>query len=413
MNCVACGAPVPEGASFCPNCGTRQIAVEPQPIEAAAAVGQPVEPVVEQMVEFVESVVEPVVEPVVEQAPAAASTAEPAFAAAPVAVPVAVPNTAAAPEPAPVAPSAPTPAPVQPQPVTPAQPQQVSQSIPQLQPAATAQGSYQGAAQSSFQPRPAYAKGCVASAVDDIKGQPGALKKMMFLGLVGCVPILNFVVTGYAINWSREVPFGAKSPLPHKVVNGQNFEMGFYAFLVALVCGLVAGVTAGLIALIPILGWIASIVIALGVSVYQYLAYMRIGMLQQLGEGFKIQLLWNVMQRDWKSLLCAALVPSLVVGLVVSIAVTVLSLFAAGTGAAAALMMDGGVGGGILAGTMGLLTMVLFVLVYVVALAASAIAIVVTMRALGHWIARYAPEWTNDAWAASRYGQAPPQTPVS
>lgn len=374
MNCASCGFSVPDGASFCPNCGARQFAAEAQ-----EPVSQPAQ--------------QPVVQPQASQV-----------------APQPQPEQATQPQASQVAPQPQTP---QAAPQIPGTPQVPPVPPMGYQPQAAPQGSYQGAGQAGFQAQPVYAKGCVASAVDDIKSQPGMMKKMAFLGLVGCVPILNFTVTGYAINWSREVPFGAKTPLPQKVVTGQNFEMGFYAFLVALVCGLVAGFTSGILALIPILGWIAAFVVAFGVTLYQYLAYMRMGMLQELGEGFKIQLIWNVMQRDWKTLLCAALIPSLVAGLIISIAATVLSLFAAGTGAATALMMDGGMAGGIMAGALGIVTVFLFLLVYVVALAATAIAIMVTMRALGHWIARYAPEWTNDAWAASRYQQAPPQQPLS
>lgn len=386
MNCTECGFSIPEGASFCPNCGTRQ----------SAPAAQPVMPGVEQPVAAVPAAV-PVSQPTAQ--PAAQSQTQQPFGAQSVAQPQQA--YAAGPQQ--------TPADVQ-QPF--AQPQ-MPQGAPQgcYQPQGASQNYGQGASQ-GFQSQPVYAKGCVSAALDDIKGQQGVGKKMAFLGLLGCVPILNFVVTGYAINWSREVPFGAKSPMPKKVVNGQNFEIGFYCFLVSLVVGLVVGLVAGLLALIPLLGWIAAIVIAFGASMYQYLAYMRMGMLQQLGEGFKIQLIWQVMQRDWKSLLCAALVPSLVAGLIASVAVMVVSLLVAGTGAGATLMLDGGSAGGLVAGVLALVSALLVLLAYIIAFAATAVAIMVTMRAMGHWIARYAPEWTNEAWAASRYQQAPPQNPT-
>ncbi len=344
MNCTECGFSIPDGASFCPNCGTRQSKPATQPQQPYATGTQQ----------------------------ASAGGQQPF-----------------------------------------AQPQ-MPQDAPQggFQPQGAPQNCGQGAPQGGFQSQPVYAKGCVSAALDDIKGQQGVGKKMAFLGLLGCVPILNFVVTGYAINWSREVPFGARTPMPKKVVNGQNFETGFYGFLISLVVGLAVGLAAGLLALVPLLGWIAAIVLAFGASMYQYLAYMRMGMLQQLGEGFKIQLIWRVMQRDWKSLLCAAVVPSLLAGLIASAAVVVVSLLVAGTGAGATLMIDGGSAGGIVAGLLTLVSVLLVLLAYIIAFAATAVAIMVTMRAMGHWIARYAPEWTNEAWAASRYQQAPPQNPM-
>ena len=67
-----------------------------------------------------------------------------------------------------------------------------------------------------------------------------------------CVLILNFVVAGYLLFWSREVPFGGRSLLPQKIVTGKNFEYGFYAFVLTLVVGLVGGIIGG------IFGWIPS-----------------------------------------------------------------------------------------------------------------------------------------------------------
>lgn len=391
MNCNACGFSIPEGASFCPNCGTRQAEPAVQPV--ASGVEQPA-----AVIPAAAPTVQPVSQPAVQ--PAVQSQAQQPYGAQPVAQP-GQPYAAGSQQ---------VPSDVQQPFAQPQMPQGSAQGG--YQPQATPQGYGQTAPQGGFQSQPVYAKGCVSAALDDIKGQQGVGKKMAFLGLLGCVPILNFVVTGYAINWSREVPFGAKSPMPKKVVNGQNFEIGFYCFLLSLVVGLVVGLVAGLLALIPLLGWIAAIVIAFGASMYQYLAYMRMGMLQQLGEGFKIQLIWQVMQRDWKSLLCAALVPSLVAGLIASAAVLVVSLLVAGTGAGATLMLDGGAGGGIVAGLLALVSALLVLVAYAIAFAASAVAVVVTMRAMGHWVARYAPEWTNEAWAASRYQQAPPQNPM-
>ena len=250
---------------------------------------------------------------------------------------------------------------------------------------------------------PVYQQGCVAAAVEDIKGQPGLAKKVALLGLIECVPILNFVVAGYALNWAREVPFGAKTSLPQKIVNGQNFEIGFYAFLVALVVGLVGGLASSLLGLIPILGWVAAVAISLGASLFQYLMEMRLGIMQQLAEGFKITMMWNVMKRNWTGLLCAALVPGLVAAGVICAVSLVFSLLVAAVSVPLGLAESAaGIGlfGGLLAIVIVLLCLVLIVACGVCIAAAE----VVTVRAVAHWVARYAPEWATDAYnAANQY----------
>ena len=256
-------------------------------------------------------------------------------------------------------------------------------------------------AQPGFAQQPVYAQGCVTAAWADVRSDKSLIKKSLLLGLILCVPILNFVVYGYALNWAREVPFGGRTPLPQKIITGRNFEMGFYVFLIGLVIGLVAGFATGILALIPLLGWLAAIVVCLGASMLQYLLVLRMGIMQQLSEGFKITLAWDAMKRNWKSLLCAVLVPSLVAAgviLVVSLVATLLMMVGAVPLGFAAY--DGGFVGGVLALTgMGVMAIVC-VLAALACGICTAVAVLVGMRAVAHWVARYAPEWANDAYQA-------------
>lgn len=121
-------------------------------------------------------------------------------------------------------------------------------------------GNWQAAPAPEPIPTTAYAKSCLSAGWADCK-QPGFWKKTAFLGLVECVPILNFVNSGYMLEWSKEVPFGGRTPLPKKVVTGRNFEIGFYAFVIALVFSLVSGLVGGILGWIPLVGWIAAVVI--------------------------------------------------------------------------------------------------------------------------------------------------------
>ena len=97
---------------------------------------------------------------------------------------------------------------------------------------------YTPPAQPAPAPSPVYATSCLKAAWEDVKATPNYISRLLVLGLIMCVPILNFVVAGYLLFWSREVPFGGRSLLPQKIVTGKNFEYGFYAFVLTRVVGL-------------------------------------------------------------------------------------------------------------------------------------------------------------------------------
>lgn len=450
-NCLSCGAALPERALFCPNCGIKQ--EQADPVEPAAEVasvqgfGEPQEePAAERAVEPAsEPAVDPVVqegseatfepevaaaaepavalapEPEPEPAPAAAS--EPASAPAPAAEPVAEPVVELVAEPV-VEPAsepsrdawAPSPAGTYPTPEgcsgdagasaasSASSAPQGAWSAPQPDPQAGAPF----AAQPSASQQPVYAQGCVAAAVNDVKGDPSLMRNSLLLGLISFVPILNFVVEGYAVNWAREIPFGGRTQMPRKIVTGRNFEIGFYLFLVALVVGLVAGVASSILAVVPILGWLAGLAVSLGASMFQGLMQMRVGISQQLGEGFKVSAVWNVLKRNWTGLLCAALVPSLVAAGVICVAVLIgaLLMTVAAVPASYLAVAGGSVIGAGLGAVAGIVAALVCVVLAVACAVCLAVAALVTMRAVAHWVARYAPEWADAArWSTAQNQQ--------
>ena len=255
------------------------------------------------------------------------------------------------------------------------------------------------------EPRPVYAEGCVKAAWRDVTSSEGWKGRMVLLGLIGCVPILNFVVYGYGLNWSREVPFGAKTPLPRQMVSGRNFEYGFYYFLLMLVIGLACGVVSAVGGWVPLIGWLAAVALMLFASMLEPLLGTRMAMMGSLGEGFQAGRAWTVLKRNWTSLLGASVLPSLIVWAVMMVLGTLfvavglvgfvgpLVALGSGYGSAAAAAAVGG---------MGILGLLLVLVWYVVAAAATAIAMVVTLRAVAHWVGRNAPEWAADAWRASQ-----------
>lgn len=252
-------------------------------------------------------------------------------------------------------------------------------------------------------PAPAYAKGCVAAAWADIKETPGYVGKLVVLGLIMCVPILNFVVLGYLLHWAREVPFGGRTPMPAKYVTGKNFEFGFYAFVIALVVGLATGIIGMIFGVIPVLGWIAYMAVLLAGTVAANLMQMRMIMGYTIGDGFAVKDLWNVAKRKPGELLVVTLVPGIVAGAIVSVVAFVVIMLAmlVGLGGAMPTLAASSFGGspsaadvlavvGFIAGPTLIAALLVYVAGCVVELAAQAL----TARGLGHWVARYAPEWT-------------------
>lgn len=252
-------------------------------------------------------------------------------------------------------------------------------------------------------PAPAYAKGCVAAAWADIKETPGYVGKLVVLGLIMCVPILNFVVLGYLLHWAREVPFGGRTPMPAKYVTGKNFEFGFYAFVIALVVGLATGIIGMILGVIPVLGWIAYMAVLLAGTVAANLMQMRMIMGYTIGDGFAVKDLWNVAKRKPGELLVVTLVPGIVAGAIVSVVAFVVIMLAmlVGLGGAMPTLAASSFGSspsaadvlavvGFIAGPTLIAALLVYVAGCVVELAAQAL----TARGLGHWVARYAPEWT-------------------
>ena len=259
-------------------------------------------------------------------------------------------------------------------------------------------------------PRPTYPVGCLSAAWADIKATPGYAGKIALLGLVMCVPVLNFVVLGYLLHWSREVPFGGRTPMPAKYVTGKNFEFGFYAFVISLAVGVVVSVAGAILGFIPLLGALVSLALTLAGTVAASLMQMRMIMGYSIGDGFAVKDLWNVAKRNGGELLLVTLVPNVIAGLivgVVSVVVLLCAMLVAVGAAAPATMAAAAVDNPSFADVMTIMgailgpTLVATLIVYVVACFAEAAAQTVTFRGLAHWVARYAPEWTALAMPAA------------
>lgn len=290
--------------------------------------------------------------------------------------------------------------------------QQQAQQRPYQTPSASPQQPYEAyqTPQSGYvvpDPSPAaspiYLKSCLSAAWEDIRATDGWLVRCIVLGLIACVPILNFVVAGCLLSWSREVPFGARTPMPKKCVTGRNFEMGFYAFLVSLVIGLVCGIVGVVLSLIPLIGWIGYIACIVVGQMATFLLQMRMIMGNSLADGFKVKDAWEASRGSWGQLLAISVVPELVGGVAVFlIALLVLvialvlacgslipfSLFYSVTDALSSAAYSMGI----------VVAVVAFVVAYVIDMLIMTFCSILSYRAMGHWVALFVPQWTGLAY---------------
>lgn len=216
---------------------------------------------------------------------------------------------------------------------------------------------------------------------------------MMLLGLINCVPILNFFVTGYCMRWSRQLPLDQVQPMPKTIFGERCFVNGFFAFVIALVIGVVNGVCSGILGFIPILGALVSIVLGLFLSLFEALSVMRCAVADNLGAGFDIPQIWDLMKKNFGALLCAVIVPALILTAVVVVISIFLSLImvvpvAMNIESIAYSAYWGSSEIGAMISLLGAL-MPFMIVSYLIGMFLSAFYSLLMYRAVGHYIARY------------------------
>lgn len=415
MFCPNCGKENPEGNAVCFSCGedlTRVAAAQAAP---AGTVHIPVEPA--QQTQATAAQPAATQQPAVDTAVAgAATTAQPAAAAQPAATaqPAAQAQPTATAQPAATAQAQPAQAAPQSAPYQQATAQQTG-STPYQQAAPQPQQTGYAAPQPTAAPQqPAqqlYKKGCIASAWDDIKNSDGWFTRILLLGLINIVPILNWIVPGYCMRWARQLPMGKIQPMPKTIFVNRGFINGVFWFVITLVFSLVGAIAAGILGIVPLLGWIASLAIMFFIAMFGNLAYMRIAVADRLGAGFDISALWEALKKNPGSLLCISIVPGLVIGACIGIlALVVFGIAAIGIGSDVinlAYLSDYapyGYGYDSMYGSaaaMSVLSIIgkllpAYLILYIVACFAQAFQYVLVFRALGHWTARYASGWVNE-----------------
>lgn len=245
-----------------------------------------------------------------------------------------------------------------------------------------------------------YKKGCLAAAYEDIMTSAHWLKTVVLLGLLGMVPILALVVNGYCMRWAKQLFAGKVEPMPTKIFQPRVFVDGWYAFVIVLVVMLVVGLVSSIVAFIPGLGSIAIIVLQVLALPVIALAYMRSAIANRLSAAFDIHQISEAFKKNVSAICCSTMVPYLVFGAVYSVILFALFLILLFPfmGIFVQIAEYGTASSEMIIQFLEAVTfaMPIFIVFWFVFSAAQAFVSILSLRATGHYLARYAQDWKSD-----------------
>lgn len=299
---------------------------------------------------------------------------------------------------------------------TPPAPAPAQQQYATVQQSAPVQQQYAPVPAAAPYAQPMKQEGCVAAAWRDVKGTPGWFKKMLLLGLCNAVPILNWIVPGFALRWARGLSFGKREDMPQEIFGDRAFVTGFfYALITAIVFAVLWTVSyvMGFVAGYRLAGVVSLALLVLSVfwGMFGNACIIRMAVCDNLGAAFGLSKVWQGYKKALGSLFCASIVPGLIVGLIgfgiALLLILLLSLVA--VGGIASMTSYGYYGsnsamvGNMLAG-IGVPGVILLLIGWLLFSMLQALSITMSMRALGHWASRVAPEWASEATIYAPYG---------
>ena len=224
-------------------------------------------------------------------------------------------------------------------------------------------------------------KGCFALAWQELRESDGWLGKCLLLALITFVPILNFIVYGFALKWARDAATGGSAPVPGEIFAEGAFKTGFFAFVIMLLFAIAEFLVSIPLNLIPIIGNLAYLVLTVFVTMFVMLCLMRMVLFDELGEGFSLGAVWQAFTANLSALFCAAWLPSFVFGLVAALASLVLAV-------PGMFLLLAGISSGDATIALGVVLCVLATYIAVVICMAG---VLVSCRATGHYVIRNAP----------------------
>lgn len=169
-----------------------------------------------------------------------------------------------------------------------------------------------------------YEDGCCRAAWSDIRATRGWFGKVLFLALVEYIPILNWVVRGFAMRWSRQLFFGKVEEMPKRVFADRAFVNGAMYFLVSLVVGIVTAMASLILGLIPIVGLLLGLAVSIFVGMFMNICYARMAIFDQLGDGFSINKGFFGMKKQAGKAFCVEFLPGFIIGLILFVFISLL-----------------------------------------------------------------------------------------
>ncbi len=275
----------------------------------------------------------------------------------------------------------------------------VAMGAPVMDPASTQQPQpAPGYPQNTYAPAP---KGCVSQAWSDIVSSPNWVKRILLLMVMNCVPVLNLYSSGYILQWGSGAARGKVGSLPTDSFDRRTILLGLVPFLLSLLFFLGASVLT-LFCIIPILGYIVFIVGVVMANAFYYMALMRVGATGKIASAFDLSELFRVYRKKLGSLVFATLIPGILGGLVTFAIIVIIFAIVSLFNYPALASMSSYTQSYFMSNPVALIGMsasylVAFVIAFIVAFLMEGFVELWTMRAVGHWVNRTAPEWAAEA----------------
>lgn len=242
-------------------------------------------------------------------------------------------------------------------------------------------------------------RGVLGQAWHDLTSSEGWFGRVFVLILMNLVPVLGWYVSGYMLQWGASAGDGAEG-LPRRSFSRSTLWLGFLYGVLGLLGGLAA---AGLfyVGVIPVLGAIFLFCWGVVVSVYTTVAGVRMAIKGNFGAAFDLSEIVEAFRRDPWGAIVAVFVPGLVAGAIVCVLAMLLLTAAAGSLYASSYYLYSGsyYGNGYGLDPLSTVGSVLGILgpaIVIVALVAAFVgtfAQLWSVRAVGVWVDRNAPQW--------------------
>ncbi len=262
--------------------------------------------------------------------------------------------------------------------------------------------------------QPTTVKGCFMSAWDDVRNSKGWLGKSFLLGLISLVPILHFVVPGYAMRWGRKAVSGNRESMPKEIFADSSWATGAKFWVLSLVFALVLLFATVILGFIPIIGLLAALALSVFADMFLSACGIRIALSGRLGSGFEFSPVWRSYKKGLGSLFCASILPGWLIGaitFVIEMIVYLVICMILGLSIASVMSnsgyysssraIDAMLGPSIAVGV------ILTIALIYIALVGASLAELITWRAMGYWVARNASDWLSDPSLAPAYGNMP------